>query len=63
MDSKLEVGCTMQHACPAELRSKVAGILRKYFEYDDNGEPNKEYDPAFDAASALDEIHSLVGHI
>lgn len=42
---------------------EVKRILRCYFEYDDNGEPNPEYDPSMSAQDALDQIHDLVGKI
>ena len=45
------------------LKKRIANVLKKYFEYDDNGEPNDEYDPAFEASSALDEIHEIIGDI
>ena len=36
-------------------------MLRRYFEADDDGNPNEEYDPGFSAQDALDEIKELVG--
>ena len=42
---------------------EVKRILRMYFEYDDTGKPNAEYDPDMSAQCALDQIHDLVGKI
>jgi len=41
----------------------VENVLRKYFQYNDKGYPNKDYDETFDAQSAIDEIHNVVGDI
>lgn len=45
------------------LKTQIANVLRKYFEYNDNGEPNDEYDPDFAPQDALDEIHNIIGGI
>lgn len=45
------------------LKKRIKDVLRKYFEYNDHGEPNDAYDPSFDALAALDEIHEIVGEI
>lgn len=45
------------------LKKKVADVLRKYFQYDDCGEPNASYDPDFAPQDALDEIHEIIGSI
>lgn len=45
------------------LKNKVADVLRKYFQYDDRGEPNASYDPNFEPQAALDEIHEIIGKI
>ena len=42
---------------------KVKDTLRRYFEYDDNGHPNDDYDERFYAQDALDAIHRIVGKI
>jgi hypothetical protein len=42
---------------------KIKNVLRKYFEYDDHGNPNEEYDPDMYPQDALDEIHEIVGKI
>ena len=42
---------------------RIKNILRKYFEYDDDGDPNDDYDPNFSANDAVDEIHQIVGKI
>ena len=45
------------------LKRAIAAVLRKYYEYDDDGVPTKEYDKDFSAQDALDEIHEIVGEI
>ena len=45
------------------LKKRIANVLRKYFQYDDCGEPNDEYDPDFTPQDALDEIHEIIGDI
>ena len=45
------------------LIENIKTVLRKYFEYDDNGNPNEEYDPHFECSEAIDEIHDIVGDI
>lgn len=45
------------------LKKQIADVLRKYFQYNDCGEPNDEYDPDFAPQDALDEIHEIIGNI
>ena len=45
------------------LKKQIANVLRKYFQYNDRGEPNDEYDPNFTPQDALDEIHEIIGSI
>ena len=45
------------------LKKQIANVLRKYFQYNDRGEPNDEYDPNFTPQDALDEIHEMIGRI
>ena len=45
------------------LRRQIKGVLRRYFECDDSGSPNKEYDETYSAQDAIDEIHKIVGDI
>lgn len=45
------------------LKTQIANVLRKYFEYNDNGEPNDEYDQYYGAQQALDDIHEIIGEI
>ena len=45
------------------LKKNIIAVLKKYFEYDDNGNPNNTYVPGFSAQDALDEIHEIVGDI
>lgn len=42
---------------------KIKNILRRYFEVDDNGNPNVVFDDSFTASEAIDEIHTIVGEI
>ena len=42
---------------------KIRAVLRKYFEADDNGNLNPEYDENFEPQSAIDAIHEIVGNI
>lgn len=42
---------------------RVVKVLRKYFNCDDDGNLNREFDGLFTAQDALDEIHSIVGKI
>lgn len=48
---------------PDEIKNAITIVLRKYFEYDDNGNPNELYDPMFSSTDAIDEIHAIVGKI
>lgn len=45
------------------LKKKIAGVLRRYFDYDDNGDPNPEFDDTYTAQAAIDDIHAIVGDI
>lgn len=45
------------------LKSKIRGVLKRYFECDDNGDPNKEHDPDYTAQDAIDDIHDIIGDI
>ena len=45
------------------ISEQIKEVLRKYFEYHDNGNKNEEFDETFSAADALDEIHYIVGDI
>lgn len=46
-----------------ETKELIKNVLRKYFQYDDEGNPNEEYDPNYAPQDALDEIHDIVGNI
>lgn len=51
-------------ACDYEsLKRQIKKVLRRYFECDDNGNPNKEFDDTYTAQEAIDEIHRIVGDI
>lgn len=43
------------------LKRSIIGVLKKYFECDDNGDPNPEHDDCFTAQDAIDEIHDIIG--
>ena len=45
------------------LKLNIKNVLRRYFECDDNGNPNPTYDSCFTAQDAIDEIHDIVGDI
>ena len=47
----------------ADPFEEIRNILRKYFEYDDNGYPNESYDPSYSPSDAIDDIHNVVGKI
>lgn len=46
-----------------DVADKIKAVLRRYFERDDGGRPNPDYDETFEAQSAIDEIHGIVGNI
>ena len=45
------------------LRKQIAKVLRKYFEVDDSGNPNPEFNDCYSAEDAIDDIHSIIGDI
>lgn len=45
------------------LKNKIKDVLHRYFETDDNGDDNKEFDDSYTAQQALDDIHDIVGDI
>ena len=45
------------------IKEEIKDVLRKYFECDDSGNKNENYDETFSAQDAIDEIHSIVGNI
>ncbi len=45
------------------LKNKIKGVLRRYFETDDSGNANKEFDDNYTAQNAIDDIHDIVGDI
>jgi hypothetical protein len=46
-----------------ELVKKIKAILRWYFIYDDNGDPNPTFNEYYTAEEAIDDIKDLVGEI
>lgn len=45
------------------LKSRITNVLRQYFEYHDNGDCNKFYNPSMSSQDALDKIHDIIGDI
>ncbi len=45
------------------LKNKIKAVLRRYFEADDLGDPNPEFDENMTAEDAVDEIKEIVGGI
>ena len=45
------------------LKNKIKKVLKRYFECDDSGDPNKEHDPDYTAQDAIDDIHEIIGEI
>lgn len=46
-----------------ELVEKIKAIMRRYFLYDDNGDPNPTFGEYYTAEEAIDDIKDLVGEI
>ena len=46
-----------------DFAEDIRHLLRRYFECDDNGSPNAEYDPEYTAQECIDDIRELVGNI
>lgn len=42
------------------IAEQIKSVLKRYFEADENGNPNPEYDEYFSAQDALDEIAAIV---
>jgi len=45
------------------LKNRIKAVLRRYFEADDDGNPNPEYDEGFEPSACIDEIREIVGGI
>jgi len=45
------------------ITEQIKEVLRRYFECDDHGHENEEYDPYLSAQDVVDEIHDIVGDI
>ena len=45
------------------LKNRIKAVLRRYFEADDDGNPNPEYDEDFEPSACIDEIREIVGGI
>lgn len=46
-----------------DFAEEIRHVLRRYFEANDNGDPNPEYDENFEPQAAIDAIHEIVGKI
>lgn len=46
-----------------ELVEKIKAIMRRYFECDDNGDPNPTFNEYYTAQEAIDDIKDLIGEI
>ena len=42
---------------------QIKKVLKKYFEEDDHGRKNKDYDESYSAQDAIDDIHEIIGEI
>lgn len=42
---------------------EIRAVLRRYFETNDNGDSNPEFDEYFSAEEAIDKIHDIIGEI
>lgn len=42
---------------------RIKDVLRRYFEVDDNGNENPNYNDCYTAQEAIDAIHDIVGEI
>lgn len=45
------------------VKDQIKDVLRRYFENDDSGNKNEEFDESYAAQNAIDDIHSIVGDI
>lgn len=41
---------------------KIRNVLRRYFEFDDNGDKTEEFDEDYCSQAAIDDIHSIIGN-
>lgn len=46
-----------------DFAERIRNVLRRYFEADDNGNPNPEFDESFEPQAVIDAIHEIVGKI
>ena len=53
----------MEKQTKEELVEKIKAIMRRYFECDDNGNPNPTFDEYYTAQEVVDDIKYLVGEI
>ena len=45
----------------SNLRKRIIGVLKTYFECDSDGNPNAEYDECYSAQDAMDRIREIIG--
>lgn len=45
------------------IKERIKALLRRYFEVNDNGDANAEYDEIYSAQDCIDDIHNIVGDI
>lgn len=67
-DLKLAIGrviidMIIQRDNLCETEQGIKNVFKRYFEEDDNGVPNKQYDECYAAQDALDDIHSYIGKV
>lgn len=62
---KIQAGYTdySEVADDKALREKIKAVLRRYFDCNDDGTCNPEYDEDFTASDAMNAIHEIVGDI
>lgn len=52
-----------KHKNKEELVEKIKAIMRRYFEWNDNGDSNPTFDEYYTAEEVVDDIKDLVGEI
>lgn len=45
------------------IKEQIKEVLKKYFEEDDRGHKNEEYNPHLSAQETIDEIRDIIGGI
>lgn len=52
-----------QYPSVNDFAEEIRHLLRRYFEVNDNGDPNPEYDSYYTAENFVDDVHDLIGNI